>query len=444
VKEIKGNKMLSKNHINTVVLLCLSIFSFGQDSLDLEGAIGIALENNYDIKLANNAIEKADNNQSIYNSGFLPTATLSGNGNYSNTNLKLTSHQGEEITITGVATKSYGGSVGIGYLIYNGSRKVQYDQLKKMYELSNAQQKRQVETVLINVYTSFFNVAKNQEQKYTLEEAYRNSKERLERVTAQFNYGKKSKLDVLNAEVDANSDSIQVINISVQLENNKRNLNMLLGREINSVFDVNTTVVLDSNLSYGVLLENMMVGNMQLKEIELNKEILEYDLKKWQAGYLPSVSTSVSYGLNYGDNGPASVYPFQLSNGLNAGVSLSWNLFDGGATKVRVQNARIDLESQKLNEEKLKLNLENQLAMYWAEYATQKTIILNEELNVAVSEQNFLKSKEQFDLGQISSIEYRQAQLNLINTQLNLLNAKYNAKLAEFQLKILTANLIEN
>jgi outer membrane protein len=388
--------MFTKYHINTVLLLFVSIFSNGQETLDLEGAITLALENNYDIKLAEKVVEKADNSQSIYNSGFLPTATVSGNGNYSNTNLTLTSHQGDEVSLNGVATKSYGGSVGINYLIYNGGfRKIQYDRLKKLYTLADSQKKRQIETTLINVYSSFFNVAKSQEQKYTLESAYENSKERLERVTAQYNYGKKSYLDVLNAQVDANSDSIQVLNSSVQLGNNKRNLNLLFGREINYPFEVNTEVVLDQQLSYSVLLENMFGRNMQLKELEINKMLSQYDLHARKTGYLPTVSTSVSYGVNYGDNGPASLYPFQLSNGLNAGISLSWNVFDGGGTKVNIQNARIDLESQKLTEEKLKLSLENQLATYWAEYSTQIIIIKNEEKNVEVSEQNFSKSKEQ-------------------------------------------------
>jgi outer membrane protein len=83
----------------------------------------------------------------------------------------------------------------------------------------------------------------------------------------------------------------------------------------------------------------------------------------------------------------------------------------------------------------LSLNLENQLASFWAEYNTQKVIIQNEETNVKISNQNFLKSKELFNLGKITSLEYRQAQLNLINNKLNLLNATYNAKLAELQLK---------
>ncbi|NOQ74535.1 MAG: TolC family protein [Crocinitomix sp.] len=427
-----------------ITLFCfLPFIGIGQEALDLEEAFAIALENNYDIELANNSLQKADNSQSIYNSGFLPTATVSGNANYSNTDLTLTTQQGIKESIDGVATTNYGGSLGIQYLIYNGgSRKFQYDRLKKMYEISDAQLKLQIETTFINVYTSFFNVAKNQEQKRTLESAYKASKDRQERVTAQNKYGKKSNLDVLNAQVDSNSDSLQVLTISMQLENNKRNLNLLLGREINFPFDVNSGVVLDNSLSYNTLLESMYSANMQLKELELNKYVSEIDLKNYKSAYLPTLSTSVSYAVNNSENGPAGLFANQLSNGLNAGVSLSWNVFDGGATKVRVQNAKIDLESQKIYEQRLKKNLENQLATYWAEYTTQQIIIKNETINVAISEQNFLKSKEQYDLGQITALEYRQAQLNLINTQLNLLNAKYNAKLAELQLKILTANLL--
>lgn len=436
--------MLRKMNIKLIIFFFLPFLGYGQELLDLDNAISIALENNYDIKVANNALEKAENNQSIQNSGYLPTVSINGNANYSTTNLGLTTQQGIEQSINNVVTKSYGGSIGINYLIFNGgNRMLQYYKLKTYYNISDVQKKRQIEMTLINVYTSFFNVAKNKEQKKTIEMAFDNSKERLEIVKFQNENGKKSNLDVLNAQVDSNSDSIQVLNLTIQLENNKRNLNLLLGRDINYQFDVKTDVVLENALTYDILLDNMFKANMQLKELALKKSISEYDLKISKSGYTPTLSTSVSYALNYGDNGPASLYAYQLSNGLNAGITLSWNIFNGGATKVRVQNAIIDIEAQKLNEQKLKLSLENQLAAYWADYSTQKIIIINEEMNVTISEQNFLKSKEQFNLGQISSLAYRQAQLNLINTKLNLLNAKYNAKIAEFQLKIMTTNLIK-
>jgi outer membrane protein TolC len=183
------------------------------------------------------------------------------------------------------------------------------------------------------------------------------------------------------------------------------------------------------------LIEQLRSNNNELKQIEINQSISQQDVRINQAGWLPSVSTNVSYGLNYSDNGPAGFLAEQQTTGINAGINLSWNVFDGGATKVRVQNAKIAMKTQELNQQKIQLNLENQLAKFWAEYNTQKAIIENEKINIEISNQNFLKSKELFNLGRVSSLDFRQAQLNLINTKLNLLNAQYNAKIAELQLK---------
>jgi outer membrane protein TolC len=419
-----------------ILSLCIPFTGVSQETMSVEDAIALALKHNYDILLVENSLMQAENNKSIYNTGFLPTVTASANANYSNNNTTLTSQAGQETSIDGAETKSYGGSVGLNYILFNGgARKFQYDKLKNMYDLSDAQKQIQIENTLIDVYTNFYNVARSQEQKSTLIEAFGISKERLERVTVQQQYGKATTLDILNAKVDANRDSINLLNADVALENNRRNLNFLLGREINTSFETSKEVVLEENLSYTVLLEQLKSNNNSLKQIEINKAISQQDLRINQAGWLPSVSTNVSYGVNNNDNGPAGFFALQQSNGLKAGLNLSWTIFDGGSTKVKVQNAKINLKTQELNKQKLQLNLENQLAKFWAEYNTQKAIIENEKINIEISNQNFLKSKELFNLGRVTSLDFRQAQLNLVNTKLNLLNAKYNAKIAELQLK---------
>ena len=57
-----------------------------------------------------------------------------------------------------------------------------------------------------------------------------------------------------------------------------------------------------------------------------------------------------------------------------------------------------------------------------------------QEQNVVTNKNNFERSRERFNLGQITSIEFRQAQINLINAETNKNLAKYEAKLAELQL----------
>jgi outer membrane protein len=426
-----------KHLLNLIIVFLIIPFNgIAQNELTVEDAIALALKHNYDIQIATNSLEQADNNQSIYNSGYLPTLTGIGSATYANSDSKLTSQTGTEKDISGIETKGYSASVALNYVIYNGgSRKYTFDKLKNAYALASYDKKIQIENTLIDVYTTFFNVARNQEQERTLLEAYNISKERLDRVTVEQNYGKKTTIDVLNARVDANTDSINLINIAVQLQNTMRNLNYLLGREIDTRFEVNKKVNLDESLIYTSLLEHLRSENNQVKQMSINKSISQQDLKINQAGWLPSLSTSVGYGLNYNDAGPAGLFAIQQSNGLNAGLSLNWNIFDGGRSKVKVENAKIAVNSQELNSKKLSLNLENQLASYWAEYNTQKIIINNELVNIEITNQNFLKSEELFNLGKMTSLEYRTAQLNLINAKLNLLNAKYNAKIAELQLK---------
>lgn len=430
-----------------IALLSLTILvqktSFTQESMTVEDAIALAMKHNYDIRLATNATLQAENNKSIYNSGFLPSATAAADGRYSSSNATITDQLGNEREIPGVETKGYGGSVGLNYLLFNGgARKYQYDKLKNLYSLSSLQKKTQIENTLIEVYTTFYNVARNQEQLKTVKEAFQISKERLERVTAQQQFGQKTTLDILNARVDANKDSINLINVSVLVENNVRNLNFLLGREIHTSFLAEADVNLTEELSYLELLSQLRENNNELQQWEINQSISRQELKINQAGWLPSVSTNVSYGFNYSDNGPAGFLAEQQTTGINAGINLNWNVFDGGTTRVRVQNAKISMKTQELNQQKVLLNLENQLAKFWAEYNTQKAIISNELINIEVSNENFLKSKELFNLGRVSSLDFRQAQLNLINTKLNLLNAQYNAKIAELQLKRFAGLLI--
>lgn len=335
--------------------------------------------------------------------------------------------------------------MGVNYNIYTGgSRKNQFEKLKTAYELSDVQRQLQIDNSLLNVYTSYYSIARSSVQLSILEEAFEISKQRYIRTKYQFDFGQKTNLDVLNAQVDVNNDSLNLINAQIQLENAKRQLNFLMGTTVNTEFEVDETVEVNPNLNFTDIQTNMTANNYQNKQVDLNTVMSEYDLKINQAGWIPNVSTNLSYGLNNSQNGPTSLFATQNTNGLNASLNLNWNIFDGGSTNIRVQNARINLDNQALTKARLGLNLNTELANTWAEYTNQLMILNSEKINLSISEQNFLKTNERYNLGQVTSIDFRQAQLNLINSKVNLINAKFAAKIAEIQLKKLEGNLVEN
>ncbi len=436
--------MKTIKNIFTFILISMAFNANTQEVISLNGAISRALEQNFDIQLANNDLLQAGFNKSLQNTGYLPTVTGSANGQYTDNDAFVETQEGEELDVTGIKTTSYGASLALNYNVYTGgNRKNQSERLKKAYDLSDMQRKIQIDNTILSIYTTYYNIARNNIQKNTLDQAFEISKQRLIWIEYQFQFGQKTNLDVLNAQVDANNDSLNLVNAQINIDNAKRELNFLMGEDAGRNFEVEETVVVNKLLDYDALRENMLSNNYQIKQIDLNKQMSEYDLKVNQSGWKPNLSTSVSYGFNNGNYGPTSLFAVQNSRGLTAGVNLNWNIYDGGATKVRVQNARIGIENQDLYKKQMALNLNTDLANTWADYQNQLVIMSAEEMNLKVNHQNFLKTEKQFKLGQVSSIEFRQAQLNLVQTQLNLTNAEFNAKIAEMKLKKLEGTLVE-
>ncbi|MFD1550797.1 TolC family protein [Putridiphycobacter roseus] len=424
-------------------VLLFNTVGLTQEKLTLEQAIAIAMDKNYDIQIYENNLSQAANNQDIKNTGYLPTVSVSAGGNYSNNNAYVVRQTGEELNIDGIQSTAYNASIGVNYVLFNGMyRKHNFEKLKTAYELAGVQKQIQIDNTILNVYAAYYNIAKNTINLNSYEESFDISKNRLKRTEYQLKYGQKTSLDVLNAKVDVNNDSINLINGQIALDNEKRTLNYLLGFPVNQSFQVDESVEVNRLLDIDLITSNMKENNNIAKQYELNKNLAKYDVKLNQSGWMPQVSTAVSYGLNNGNYGPTSLFATQNATGLSAGLSLSWDVFDGGATSTKVQNAKIAVETQGLYQSQIELNLSNELANTWASYLNQLVIINTEEMNVEVANQNFLKTQEQYNLGQISSIDFRQAQLNLINAKVSLTTAMFNAKIAEIQLKKLEGTLI--
>jgi len=152
-----------------------------------------------------------------------------------------------------------------------------------------------------------------------------------------------------------------------------------------------------------------------------------------------------SYGLNRIKNENLA-NPFQVplinSSGFNAGINLSWNLFDGGLTKTRVANAKITLENQEILKQQQLETVQNELRNVYESYKNSLFILEAQKQNVVTNQNNFERSEERYKLGQITSIEFRQAQINLLNSQTALNNAKYDAKLLELELLQLSGEIL--
>lgn len=435
--------------------------------LTKEEAIALALENNFGIKVAKNQVAIANNNASVLNSGFLPTITGIAGADYqrddstfefpgqflnnSDGTPQIDPTTGAQVPrpdteLDKAEAQRYNARIAADYILFDGlGRLYNFKRLKEQYQLSELQARETIENTMLQLFSVYFEIARLTENEKVFQQALEISSQRIERAEYAFEYGQNTKLDILNAKVDVTNDSINLLNTKQQLANTKRDLSVLIDRDLNKAFKVDTLIQFIPKIQMEDFINETDVNNVALLQTERNLAINKYDIQVNKAGYLPTIGLNGAYGWNLNQNAPGAFFPgVNVNNRRNValGATLTWNLFDGGGTNVRVRNAKIAYENQELLKAQVLLEVNRDILNAQAIYENRLAIYKIQEQNVQTNQNNFERSKEQFQLGRISSIEFRQAQINLLNASTDKNLAKYDAKLAELQLLQLTGQLL--
>ena len=425
----------------------------GQKFISKEEALELVLENNFGIKVSKNTTEIVKNNSSILNSGYLPSLSISSGGNYTGSDTEIAfpgqfDDQGNPIpnrVFEDQETQRFNAGLNLNYTLFDGlGRRYTYKRLKEEYALSELQLRETIEFTTLQLFEVYFNIAQLTESQKISQETLDISKDRLRRAEVAFIHGQGNKLSVLNAQVDVTNDSISLIQVNQQLGNTKRDLNLLMNQPINQDFDVGLDVSFVNSLQIESWLETAEQFNIELLKQKSNSQINAYDIKINQSGYLPTVGLIGSYGWNLNKSPATAFFPGtnNTTYSLGIGASLSWNIFDGGRTLTRVKNAKLSFNNQELIQQETKMSFERNLENALQNSINTKEIFEIQNKQVETATYNFERSEEQYKLGSITAIEFRQAQINLANAQNQRTIAKYRAKLSELQLIQITGQLL--
>ncbi len=438
------------------IFICIGLMGsavFGQEVLDKQKAIALALEHNFGILISKNNLEIANNNKSFFNSGYLPTLSSNAGATYNGSDSEIefpgqTLEDGSprpNLTISDAESQRYNVGVSLNYTLFDGlGRKYTYKKLKEQYAISELQLRTTIEQTILQLFSVYYRVAQLSESSQIYKNALEISKNRKQRAELAFSYGQSNKLAVLNAAVDVTNDSVNLLQIELQKSNAIRDLNLLLNQSMENQYEVDTQVGFLTDTELALKTENALNKNVELLKSERNEKVNEYDLKVAKSGYLPSLGLSGSYGWNLNQSADSAFFPGTDNNTFSTAVvaSLNWNLFDGGRTIVRSENAKLNLANSQLDRAQVQRNFERDFENSKQNYKTAIRIYDIQKQQVETSTYNFERTRSQFELGTITAIEFRQAQLNLRNAQNQWTVAKYEAKLAELQLLQLSGELL--
>ena len=424
-----------------LLLFCITKTN-AQEVLTLENAVKIALENNYEIKIATNNLTIEKTNLTIGNAGMLPTVSANVVDNNSIQNSSQTRQDGTKTKLDNAKSNSLTDGVGLDWTIFDGMRMfAKLDQLKELQKLGEAQLKLTVITRISDVNAAYYDLVQQQQQLAALDTTIVISKQRLTLAQNRFIIGKASKLEVLNAQVDLNTDQVTLLRQKELYTNSKILLNQLLARDLTTDFKVIDQLEVDASLLLPELRALAEKQNPQLEAQIINKRISELQLKQIKAARYPTVKVNTAYNFSESQSSLGFVSQSH-SRGLNYGFSASLNIFDGYSQNRNEKIAKIQIENSKITIEQQNLTLNSQLATSYQTYLTNLELIALEENNKAIAKQNLNITLDKFRIGTITTLEFRTAQLNYVNATVRYSNAQFQGKLSEIALRELAGNLI--
>ncbi len=425
---------------STILLLLCIVPLFAQDVLTVEEAIKIGLKNNFDVLIARNNVEIAENNRGKGTAGFLPTLDAMGDATISENNEETNS----PFSFGSTNTKSYMGNLSLNWALFDGFKmfinKRKFDQLT---ELGYDQARNQIESSVVEIMRTYFNLV---QQSQLLDVAKNNleiSKSRLNKEEVRISIGGLSSTDLLNARVTYNNDRSTTLNQELQLEIAMKDLNIALGRgpEI-KVFVQKEITLKILELDYDEILELSLEKNSALSISRRSQEIAKEDIELTKSVFYPRIA--LKGGATYSNRNIARSAGSEItskSTNYEGGLQLSWNLFNGMQHSIDVQNAKIQEKNSRLIFEKSK-NIISGLVREKYDTFQKRLLLMNlEKENVEAAHQNLERQQERYDLGTTTSLDFRDAQIKLVRAQANYIISRYQTRISRLEIDQLTGNL---
>lgn len=424
-----------------VFLFIIGFSAQAQELLSLEDAVKIALGNNYDIKIADNNSKIDATNNNIANAGMLPSLNANFTNNNSQLNTTQTQADGSQRKLDNAKNMNLTYGVGLDWTIFDGlSMFARKEQLNVIEQQGKAELQAAILTRISDVYTTYFDLVQQQQVLASIDTAIVISNQRVTTAQNRFSIGKASKLEVLNAQVDLNSDLSLQLRQQELIKISKIRLNELLVRDTQTDFKVAKEISLEQNLDFNELKATAEKQNPQLQAQILTKKVADLNLKQVRGNRYPTVR--ITSGYNFTRSEASLGFITQSSGqGFVYGVTATIPIFNGFLQNKNEKVAKYQVENAGLLLEQQKLSLNSQLASLFNSYQTNLELVKMEEKNLEIAKQNLDITLAKFKIGTITTIEFRTAQQNFVEAAVRYSNAQYVTKLSEINLKELAGTL---
>ncbi|MBL7861874.1 MAG: TolC family protein [Cyclobacteriaceae bacterium] len=414
----------------------------------LQESIDFARDNNPNLKSARSAIEAAEARVGEFLATGLPQ--LNASANLTDNFVIPTSFLPAIVFDPNAGPDEYVGvqfgtkytgnaSITLDQMIFNGSYFVGLKASKTYTELARRDFIKSETDMVEAIKKAYYSVLVNKERADLVDKNFQRLDSLLKQTRIQYENGFVEKIDVNRIQVQynniANTRKTAAIGLVMSYNLLKFQMGLPIEEQIELTDNLETikAVVLDESFKEGFQYSN----RIEYSTLEVNKALVELDIKNTRSQYLPSIDLFGNYGASYGTSAFNSLIQFGPNWRALGAVGLRANLpiFDGMRKSKVVQQKKSQLSQ-----------IENSLVLTKSQIdLEQEQANMNFESNVQTlrtQRENMDLSKEVYDVSVIkyqqgvgSNLEVIDADAAYKEAQTNYFAALYDALIASIELE---------
>ena len=428
-----------------IVLILVLLFSqekiAAQNNLSLKEAVTIAIQNSYDIKLVENSLSVAKNNNNYGVAGGLPTVTATGTNNNTLTTISQTfPDPSRNTTRSGVDGSTLNGGLSATMILFNGYRiAATKDRLESIQKQTEAVLQTQMLNTSSIVMQQYYNVIRQVAFLKTIEKSIEASEQRVAIVKTRQEIGVANQADLLQSSLDLNALLQAKQNQLLVLDQVKADLYNSMVLPANSNYIFTDSIQVDQKIILSDV-ESKMKAHPLLQSAQQLINVNQFLEKETKALMYPTLRANS--GFNYNSNkSTAGFILLNESYGPFLGFNLSVPIYAGTANKRAYKNAQISTVSAKIQYDNTAQNLSTELFKTYQNYQNSLKQTPVEIENYKMSDALLSLVMERFKLGEATIVDVKQAQQSFETAGFRLTSLQFSAKIAEIELKRMSNQL---
>lgn len=423
--EKAADKRAKNQEIDPVIVIG-RVPTNGTVDLNLPKTVQMALDYNRDIKNSQYALKKAEYAINQAQAGKKPTVDYNFGAQRSRaTDAATYSRAASLMGSANSISNAFSNGISVNIPLYTGGLvegKIDVAKLGK----TNAQEEilRVEQATKYSAIEGYYGLLAYQELQGVYHEAVDNLQGHLDNVQAQYNVGTKAKVDVLSSDVSLANAKTTAITADNNVAIAESNLNNILGLPLETKLNLaDHQLPFDTyNISLQEAMDYAMKYRPEVLQAAIAVQEAERSIDIADAGNKPTVA--ITGGNDWADNTFPGIDANKRSWKVAAGVT--YNFYDGGATKAKVNQAKQDLLVARETEQKTRESVQLQVKQAYLNIRSAAQKVEETQTVVDQARENYRIQNIRYQAGVGINLDVLDAQLSLNQAQVNHIQALYD------------------